>query len=115
MILRRLRRLYLNVFVVDNSRSFYNWHPELSDAQLPDTEPEPPGQHFQVRFEGYFEFCLLTEDADPRGLAVRITQGVLGELDTAADVWLESYIEDEPAWPAFAIHTVHSRIEEVRA
>lgn len=53
----RLRRHYLNVFVIDDSRSFYNWHPDLSEAnpaipsrvdaaacvaQLPDTEPEPP-------------------------------------------------------------------------
>lgn len=58
-IRRRFRRHYLNVFVVDDSRSFYNWHPELSEAnpaipsrvdaaacyaQLPDPEPRTPVQ-----------------------------------------------------------------------
>lgn len=99
-------------FLADKIMShLYSGHPP--DRSL------PPGQHFQVRFEGYFEFRLQTEDSDPRGLAMRITQGVLGELDAAADVWLDSYTEvpdeDEPEWPAFAIHTIHSRIEEVRA
>lgn len=88
-------------------------------AGHPPSRELPLGQHFQVRFEGYFEFQLQTEDSDPRGLAMRITQGVLGELDAAADVWLDSYTEfpdeDEPEWPAFAIHSLHTRIEEVRA
>lgn len=85
-------------------------------AGHPPSRELPLGKPYSISFLGRLSFMLQAEGTDEENLvlAKRITEGILGELDAAADVWLdferEPFEPGEDEWPNFAVHSLSSTV-----
>ncbi len=75
-------------------------------AGHPPSRHLPPGTQHRVHFQGYYDFVVQCEGDghDHALLANRIVEGIVGEFDAAADVWLDRTDDDD--WPEFMVHSI---------